>query len=158
MKYSTISQDFFDKYSFDGDELIHNKDQKRPYAIILRLKFKGEKYTFALPFRSHIKSYVDKDQYFKLPPNRTTLKGEIHGLHYLKMFPIQKKYMVKYRFEDSKHTKAVLDIINRNEKHIVSSAQAYLYDYEANGRSKYRFGVDIEGLIDRMKKEQETKT
>lgn len=148
MKYSTISQEFFDKFSFDGDELTHNKDEKRPYAIIIKLTFKGEKYDFALPFRSHIKAYFPEEQYFKLPPNHSTKSGEIHGLHYIKMFPIQKKYMLKYRFPNDKLNNAIQNKIAKNKKTIIEDAQKYLDSYSENGRPSY--GVDIEGLIEKI--------
>jgi len=150
MKFTTISQTFFDNYSFDGDELTHNKDEKRPYVIVVKLNFRGAKHNFALPFRSHIKSYVDSNQYFKLPPNHTTKNGEIHGLHYIKMFPIEKKYLQKYRFKNDKLSIAVQNKIRNNIKQIVTEAQEYLNNYETGSKPPYC--VDIDGIIEGMSK------
>ena len=38
----------------DDSELLHNDDLKRPYLIILKLKYRGKKIDFAIPFRSNI--------------------------------------------------------------------------------------------------------
>ncbi len=141
MKFSTITKDFFDLVSFDN-ELLHNEDEKRPYLIILRLKYKGKKQDFALPFRSNIAGYIPKEQYYSLPPRSTTKKGYIHGLHYIKMFPLNKKYLQKYNVNDFSYFKTVQIIIETNMKEIVDAAQTYLTNYESGVRTSYCVDID----------------
>ena len=73
-------------------ELLFNKGG-RPCVLIMRLKYKGENHQFVVPLRSNIPSNVTKDQYFSLPPNSTTKAGNRHGVHYIKLFPIDNKYL-----------------------------------------------------------------
>ena len=86
MRISSISDSFFELCSFDK-ELLHNIN-RRPHLVILKLIYKYKRQDFAIPFRSNIPNYVPKDQYFFLPPRPTNRQYRIHGLHYIKMFPI----------------------------------------------------------------------
>ena len=74
----------------DDSELLHNDDLKRPYLIILKLKYRGKKIDFAIPFRSNIPSSAKEWEFYPLPPNSTTKETYHHGLHFIKMFPIKK--------------------------------------------------------------------
>lgn len=71
-----------------------------PFLIILKLKYKGKKYKFALPLRSNIGN-APKETYFPLPNRKSTRTNRKHGLHYIKMFPIDSKYSRKYYFDDT---------------------------------------------------------
>ncbi|CAM3958558.1 hypothetical protein PAAL109150_01770 [Paenibacillus alkaliterrae] len=142
MKLSSISDDFFELVKFDK-ELMDNTN-RRPYLIILRLKYSGIRQDFAVPFRSNIDSNTPKDQYFSLPPRKTTQKHHVHGLHYLKMFPIKSEYLRKFNVENNPYYATLLGIINKNLKTIVKDAQKYLDDYQ-NGR-KQRYCTNIDGI------------
>lgn len=130
MKFTSISNDFFNLCNFDP-ELLHKEG--RPYLIILRLKYNGHDQDFAIPFRSNMSKYIPKNQYFSLPPRHTTKKNKIHGLHYLKMFPIHKKYLEKFHADNDPYYIKIMKIINRNKKQIIRDAQSYLNDYQ-NGK------------------------
>ena len=152
MKFTSISDDFFEKYSFDGDELLHNKDENRPYVIVIKLNYRGKKQDFAIPLRSKIKSHCSKEQYFSLPPNHTTGKGEIHGLHYIKMFPIDKQYLLKYHVDKDKFSVLIQNIILKKWNIIIKEAQKYLDKY-VNGDIP-TFASDIDGIYQKICCEQ----
>lgn len=59
MKFSSISDKFFDQHGFDR-ELMSNELEKRPYLIIVKLMFNGRRQDFAIPFRSNIANYIPK--------------------------------------------------------------------------------------------------
>lgn len=140
MKFSSISDEFFKLCYFDR-ELMHNKDEKRPYLIIVKLKYNGHKQDFAIPFRSNISNYIPKDQYFSLPPRFSTNKNKIHGLHYLKMFPVNKQYLEKYNIENDKYFQMVYNIIIKNKKIIIQEAQDYLDKYQLGTVYKYSTNI-----------------
>ena len=54
-------------------------------------------YDFAIPIRSNIPASAPKNQYFALPPRPQTRPKNRHGLHYIKMFPVTKQYLIRYR-------------------------------------------------------------
>ena len=80
----------------DDNELLHNDDLKRPYLIILKLKYKDKNIDFAIPFRSNIPPSAKVWEFYPLPPNSTTKETYHHGLHFIKMFPIKKEYKEKF--------------------------------------------------------------
>jgi hypothetical protein len=141
MKLASISNDFFKLFS-DDKELLHNKENRRPYLIIIKLKYKGKKQDFAIPFRSHISKYIPKEQYFSLPPRPKTKHNEIHGLHYIKMFPIKKKFLEKFSTNKDKYYKIIVKIINKNQKKIIKEAQSYLSKYEEGRGHKYSPNIE----------------
>lgn len=141
MKFSTVSNAFFNLVSFES-ELLHNKDEKRPYLIIVKLKYKGKNQDFAIPFRSNIANYIPKDQYYSLPPRYSTGKQKIHGLHYIKMFPINKKYLQKYNVDTDEYFIMIQTIVKNNIKDIVSEAQTYLTNYESGISPSYCVGIE----------------
>lgn len=141
MRFSTITDDFFDLVSFE-EEIMQNKGEKRPYLIILKLKYKGQNQNFAIPFRSNISRYIPKDQYYSLPPRFTTQNEKIHGLHYLKMFPLRKKYLQKYNTDNDPFFKLIQGIVEKNRNEIIAGAQAYLTKYEAGERTSYCVDID----------------
>lgn len=141
MKFSSVSDDFFGLCSFDK-ELLYNENEKRPYLIILRLKYRGTKHDFAILFRSNISNYIPKNQYFSLPPRHTTKKEKIHGLHYIKMFPITKKYLIKFNKDKDRYYQLLDSIINKNIKQIIQEAQDHLINYENGVRLDYSTNID----------------
>lgn len=92
MDFKTIKDEFFERFSFDS-QLLHNKDGKRPYLVILELKYSDDLHKFAIPFRSNIPNYINKSLYCSLPPRKTTKSEHVHGLHFIKMFPVKNKYL-----------------------------------------------------------------
>jgi len=143
MKIVSVSQEFFDLCGGDRELMLkHN----RPCIIVIRLRYKGKRHDFAVPLRSNIAPNVPKDQYFALPPRPTTKPGHRHGIHYIKMFPIQKKYQRKFRTEGSLYYETLQQFIDSNTNRIVRECQAYLDRYEAEGRPLY--AVDIDNIIE----------
>ena len=59
-----------------------------------------------------------KDQYFALPTRSTTRAGNHHGLHYIKMFPVTKKYLIRYRTEGNAFATMIQSVIDKNERRI----------------------------------------
>jgi hypothetical protein len=145
MKIVKISNEFYNIIKFDKEAL--DKDT-RPYLLLLKLKYNCKYIDFVIPFRSNLKPSVKKykDQYFPLPPNKATKKGNIHAIHYLKMLPINKNYIERFFFsDDQEYFKFLLDYIHKNEKVIVQKAQTYLYNYESNKR--YNYATDIDKIL-----------
>lgn len=117
----------------------------RPCVLIVQLKYKGKKQDFIVPIRSNIVSNTPKSQYFSLPPNASTKSGNRHGVHYIKLFPINKKYIQKYRINNNQFLLQVKSILDKNEKEIIVSCQNYLKEYE-NGNG-HPMSPDIDGIL-----------
>jgi len=141
LKFSSISDDFFHLFNYDK-ELLFNKNGRRPYLIIIKLKYKNKKHDFAIPLRSNIANYIPKEQYFSLPPRAKTKNNKIHGLHYIKMFPIKKEFLQKFHIDKDNYYKIIINLITRNKKQIVSKAQDYLTEYELGNKNKYSPDID----------------
>ena len=131
LKIVSISQEFFD---LCGDDREMMTKRNRPCIVVVRLRYKGKRRDFAVPLRSNIAPNVPKNQYFALPPRPTTKPGHRHGIHYIKMFPIQKRFQRKFRTEGSRYYETLQNTIDANTKRIVDDCQAYLDRYEAEGR------------------------
>ena len=142
MKIVSISQEFFD---LCGDDRELMTKRNRPCIVVIKLRYKGRKRDFAVPLRSNIAPNVPKSQYFALPPRPTTKPGRRHGIHYIKMFPVQKRFQRRFRTEGSRYYETLQRTINANTKKIVTDCQAYLDDYEKNGKPKY--AVDIDRIL-----------
>ena len=71
-----------------------------------------------------------------------------HGLHYIKMFPVTKAYLIRYRTEGNNFATLIQTIINKNTKRIVQESQQYLNDYEAGKRPLY--STDIDYLLSQL--------
>ena len=149
MKIISVSDEYLEKCANEDCEFMHKRG--RPCLLVLKLLFRGKRRDFAVPFRSNIAPNVPKDQYFALPPRPTTRPKHRHGIHYIKMFPIKKRYQQKFRTEGNVYYEKVQAIIDRNTKSIVGACQAYLERYEREGRPRY--AVDIDRLIETMEKD-----
>ena len=125
-------------------ELMSNKNG-RPCILIMNLKYKGIAHKFAVPLRSNIAPDVPKDQYFALPPNSNTKPGYRHGVHYIKIFPIDNKYLQKYRIENNTYLLQVKSILDKNEKQIITACQQYLNKYEQG--IGCNMTPDIDGIL-----------
>ena len=118
----------------------------RPCVLIIRLNYKGRNQDFAVPLRSNISANTPKNQYFNLPTRSTTKPGNRHGIHYIKMFPVSKKYLLRYRTEGNNFATLIKNVVDKNEKQIISECREYLDRY-SNGE-KPEFATDIDTLID----------
>lgn len=126
-------------------ELLHNDNLKRPYLIILKLKYKGKTLDFAIPFRSNIQPETENWQFYSLPPNNTTKDKHHHGLHFTKMFPINKEYKEKFHTSKNIFFQKIIEAkIKKDLKLIVKKAQKYLNRYETE---KIEFAVKIDEII-----------
>ena len=114
-----------------------------PPQINLDRQYKGVNRSFAVPLRSNISSNTPKDQYFALPTRPTTRAGNHHGLHYIKMFPVTKKYLVRYRTEGNVFATTIQTVIDKNEKRIVTECQKYLDDYSKGHRLPFSTDIDL---------------
>lgn len=145
MKLVTIHPDLMKKYSCDTEILLKSK---RPYVLVIRLIYKEHFHSFAVPIRSNISPSTPKQQYFPLPPRTTTKPHHHHGIHYIKMFPVTKPYLVRYRVEGNSFASLIQNIIDNNSKHIISECQQYLNDYAAGNHPAY--STDIDYLLTRL--------
>lgn len=145
MKLVTIDTKLYKLFQNDK-ELLRNS--KRPCVIILKLKYKKHNYDFAVPIRSNIPAAAPKNQYFALPPRATTRPKNRHGLHYIKMFPIKKQYMLKYHTEGNMAATLYKTIIDTNTSKIVNECQRYLNEYESGKHPRY--STDIDYLIQQL--------
>lgn len=67
MRIVSISDDFLERFAAGDREFMQKYG--RPCLLVVRLKFRGKRRDFAVPFRSNIAPNVPKDQYFALPPS-----------------------------------------------------------------------------------------
>ena len=125
-------------------ELLFNKSG-RPCVLIVKLKYKGQNHKFVIPLRSNIAANTPTNQYFALPPNSVTKSGNRHGVHYIKLFPIDSKYIQKYRIENNAYMQQVKSILDKNEKDIITACQNYLYECEQG--KKNPMTSDIDGIM-----------
>ena len=114
------------------------------------LKYKNAHYDFAVPVRSNIPASAPKDQYFALPPRPQTKPRNRHGLHYIKMFPVTKQYLIRYRTEGNNFATLIQSIIDKNSKQIVTECQHYLNLYSQGIRPT--FSTNIDYLLDQLNK------
>lgn len=140
-----ISEEYF-KF-FNDSELLSSTDNngnRRPFVIIMRLKYRGKNRDFAIPLRSNIPSHYNNKEYVSLPPRDKTSTNHVHGLHIIKMFPITKQFFLKYHVS-SIQDKMIQAVIDKNFDEIFEKAKSYLNDLENDERHKY--GVDIDKMI-----------
>lgn len=143
MRIVSISDDFLDRFGAGDREFMHKRG--RPCLLVVRLKFRGRTRDFAVPFRSNISPSVPKSQYFALPPRPTTRPRHRHGIHYIKMFPVEKRFVRRFRTEGNSYYETIMSILNKNEREIVTACQQYLSAYEREGKPRY--AVDIDRMI-----------
>lgn len=147
MKLVSINNSLLLKYSGDSEVL---QKSTRPYVLVIRLKYKNTDYDFAVPIRSNIPASAPKNQYFALPPRPQTKPKNRHGLHYIKMFPVSKKYLVRYRTDGNIFATLIKNIIDKNSKQIVAECQRYLDLYSEGIKPQY--STDIDYLIEQLNK------
>ena len=152
MKLVKISGQLLGLYA-DDTQILHKSE--RPYVLVVRLKYKEHHYDFAVPLRSNISASTPKSQYFSLPPRPQTKQYHHHGLHYIKMFPVTKRYFMYYRTSGNQFAQLIESIISKNEKRIVTECQAYLDRYEHGIHPK--FSTDIDYLLKQLNSIQANK-
>lgn len=140
MKLVTISETLLKKYAID-DEMLHKSG--RPCVLIVRLIYKGKRQDFAVPLRSNIPAKAPKNQYFSLPPRYQTKPHNHHGLHYIKMFPISRKYLNQYRTNGNSFATIIKSILAKNQSVIVSECQSYLSKCEHGERPEFSTNIDL---------------
>lgn len=147
MKLVKVNKQFYIDALSNGTnkELLEN-EAGRPCVLIIDLIYKGVKRKFVVPLRSNISNKTPKNQFFSLPPNNKTKPGNHHGIHYIKLFPINMKYVNNYLIEGDSFLKLIKEIIDKNESVIVKACQNYLIDVE-NGKGS-TFTPDIDGILD----------
>lgn len=148
MKLVKVSNNFFDECKKNNvhQELLFNEDG-RPSVLIVKLKYKGQYRKFVVPLRSNISPKAPSEQYFSLPPNSKTKVHHSHGIHYIKLFPIDDKYIQSYLISE-KFDLLVKEIIDNNETIIIRACQEYLIKCE-NGNKHY-MTPNIDGIIDML--------
>lgn len=146
MKLVKVKKTFFDLCEEKGvkEQLLETKEG-RPGVLIVRLKYKNQMRDFVVPLRSNIPGRAEEWELKKLPPNKDTKPGFHHGAHYIKLFPIVKKYMDKYNIDNSKYLLTISSILDKSEKEIVMACQNYLIEYEKG--NKHRFSPNIDGIL-----------
>lgn len=147
MNIVKVKQSFYDLLIENhlDKEILTNKEG-RPCVLVVRLKYRGITSDFVVPIRSNISPTTPYDQYLCLPPNRNTRSRYRHGVHYIKLFPIDSsKYIDKYHFLPSDHFSKAVSVMEAHEKVIISACQTYLSKYEAGQRNAYT--PDIDGIL-----------
>ena len=144
MKIVKIKRDLIKKYSVDP-EMLHKSD--RPCVLVVRLKYGGKNRDFAVPIRSNVPAASPKNEYFPLATRYSTKDTNRHGIHYIKMFPVDKRFYEKYRTEDNVTAALVKAMVTdkQNELRIVKECQEYLKRYEGGDKPKY--STDLDRLI-----------
>ena len=150
MKLVAIHPDLINLFSVDPEMLVK---ERRPCVLIAKLLYKGKRHSFAIPLRSNISGTAPSGSYFALPPRSTTKPGNHHGLHYIKMFPVSKHFILRYRIEGDKYATMVKNIIDTHEKQIISECQNYLTAYESGNHPS--FCTDIDKLVDLLETQDE---
>ena len=152
MKINAVRSEFYELCQTVDEEIMIDKEtnpELRPCLIIVKLKYKGRKQDFAIPLRSNIKSNTPKEQYMPLPNTAKTRKGNRAGIHYIKMFPIHKMFLIKYNINSRHFAKTYNKILNKINQ-IVSEAQNYLDEYESGVRHMYCTNIDaINNIVNR---------
>lgn len=127
-----------------NDELMLNEDG-RPCVLIIQLKYKGKTRDFAVPLRSNISPKTPRKQFKSLPPNPKTKPNHFHGIHYIKIFPIDKAYLDKYNVDKDPYYTTIQAILNRDEPDIISACQNYLFEIESD--NKHYMTPNIDGIL-----------
>lgn len=146
MRLVKIKQKFYDECRAHntGEELMFN-ECGRPCVLIMQLRYKGMQQKFVVPLRSNISGKAPKWQYFSLPPNSDTKKGNSHGVHYIKLFPIKDEYIDTYLIDNDTHKLMIKKILDKNESDIVQACQEYLHQIEQG--KKHSMTPDIDGIL-----------
>lgn len=144
MRCRKLKESYYNALKAVDSEVLDNDNGKRPYVVLLELRYKGKKQSFAIPFRSNIAGNLPKHTYFTLPRRHTTRECNKHGLHYIKLVPANNKLLENVQLYDN--SKLYLEIIEKNIDKIKSSVQEIIDNYE-NGQIEL-FSTNINLLLD----------
>ena len=72
------------------------------------------------------------------------------SVHYIKMFPVTKQYLIRYRTDGNRFATLIQTIIDKNSKQIVNECQRYLDLYSQGIKPLY--STDIDYLIEQLYK------
>ena len=144
MNLITVSEELLRRYQQHDSEVLQEND--RPYMLLIRLKYKEKRINFAVPLRSNIPPGTPDNQYFSLPNRNTTREHCHHGIHYIKMIPIAKRYVEKFNIDGDMFSALIKAHIQKHEKDIVQQCQAYLDSYQSS--EKQAFCTDIDKLLE----------
>lgn len=141
-----VKESFYNlcKQNSVDEELLFN-ECGRPCVLLVRLMYRSKNRDFVVPLRSNISAKTPVNQYLSLPPNPTTKPNHKHGLHYYKLFPIDKKYIDRYQVAGDTYYTGLLQIINRKEPDIVQACQDYLKLCEQG--EKHFITPNLDGII-----------
>ena len=148
MKLVKVHEDFFKKCKSLGadpcNQLLHN-EAGRPCVLLVRLKYKGENRDFVVPMKSNIAASTDRKTFFALPPNKRTKTGNYHGIYYIKLFPIDRKFIQPYLIAGNAYMQTMQAIIDKpdNEREIVKACQNYLIEYDKGNKNYYTPDIDL---------------
>lgn len=140
MQIVKIKPNLIQKFSQDLQML---RKENRPCVLVLRLNYKNSIYSFAVPIRSIIPAASPKSEYFPLPTRYTTKDRNRHGLHYIKMFPIDKPYYDKYRTENNLAASLMKTTIENHRRRIIAECQNYLDSYSAGNCPVFATNLDL---------------
>lgn len=98
-----------------------------------------------MPIKSNIVANTDRKTFFALPPNKRTKSGNYHGIYYVKLFPIDRKYIQPYLIAGNTYMQTIQAIIDKpdNEREIVNACQNYLMEYEKGNKNYYTSDIDL---------------
>ena len=154
MQWVKVDDAFFTKCNSCGansnNQLLYN-EKGRPTVLLVNLKYKDNHYDFVVPMKSNISDAEDKNNYFALPPNKRTKTGFHHGIYYVKLFPIIRKYIHPYHYNKDAYLVSIKTIIDRPDhtKEIVAACQKYLEEYGKGKRHPYT--PDIDSILEMLK-------
>lgn len=144
MRFKKLKDNYYLALKAKDDEVLSNHGGNRPYVILANLIYKGKKQTFAIPCRSNINSHVPEHTRFVLPRRHTTRDGNLHGLHYIKLVPANKKLLENV--QTNNNTQLYLDIIEEHISEIENDLQKIINNYEIG--IKEEFCTDLEVLFE----------
>ena len=121
------------------------EENNRPFVLVLRLLYRHRNHDFAIPIRSNIAPNVPVKQYFNLPPRAKTKPYHHHGIHFIKVIPVNRKYLQTYKIDKSVQGQMVYSFVEKHLSEIVKKMQQYLSEYENGNRPQY--STDIDALI-----------
>lgn len=148
MNLVKVHKDFFAACKNAGadpdNQLLYN-EAGRPCVLLIRLKYKEKNRDFVVPLKSNIVPNTDNKTFFALPPNSRTRLGNYHGIYYVKLFPIDRKYIQPYLTEGNTYMQGIKTIIDNpiNEREIIDACQNYLIEYENEKKNYYTPNIDL---------------
>ena len=155
IKLVSLSKSYIDLIS--DNEILYTSDiSKRANLLLVKLSFRENKYSFAIPWRSNVSNFKKFDNYiFKLPITSKTRDNHVACLDFRKMCPITKKSMFmleNYHLNSFSNDVVTVRYIKDNYPEIIRQSQGYLHRYEKGLiRSDIIGCVDLDNAINKLK-------